>query len=219
MRVTMLAVLLVMGCSKSLEPVEDETTDDVEADTDTDTDVDSDADSDSDSDSDADTDTDTDPNALDCSAFYPTDAPGWQGTTCMTGMISCNQTIDATNDGGSYFFSGTEYDQMFCRGEDDWTDTFNGPERVYELYVPANTVADVNLETPCNTLALRVLSTGDRCASREALTCDAYDSVTPYEQEVTTLLGGTQGRTFQIIVDGINDQIANFRLSVDCVSR
>ncbi|MCO4747287.1 MAG: hypothetical protein KC912_20985 [Proteobacteria bacterium] len=220
MRIIGIALLLVMGCSQRLEPVNDETdSGEADTDTDTDTDADTDADADSDSDADTDTDTDTDTDALDCSGNYFTPTIGFGGTECLTSALSCGDSFEATTENGSTSFDHDDYDDMGCNGQDDLTDNFSAAERVYELWVPANTEAKVSLEmaSGCNTLSLRVLETADQCTHYGLnTTCNAYTRVDPWNIEVDNLYGRTNGYMHQVIVDGKNGNTAVFRLSVDC---
>ena len=181
-----------------------------DADTDSDSDSDSDADTDSDSDSDSDSD-------VDCGADYVTPAPSG---VCLTGALPCDGTvIYATNEGGSEY-----YDMRDFRGVcDDWAasegdDIYDGPERVYEIEVPAGEYASIFIDSPCATLDARIIHGTKECPD-DINTCGApqYAGATKWEElTFNSVFGGSSGERYEIVVESYDDAIGNFSISADC---
>lgn len=76
--------------------------------------------------------------------------------TCITGKLSCGDTVVGHTVGGSNQFDSRFYEKFFCTPAT--TDHDDGNERVYELELPDGAQhADVWLDTPCADLDLAAM--------------------------------------------------------------
>jgi len=183
-----------------------------------DTDTDTDADADTDADTDVDTDVDT--SSLDalpddfCERSFPTDAPA--GPACLTGTLSCGDSVDGTLVGGRSEFDAAMYALWYCTPNLD-LEPYDGPERVYAVELPAHTHASFVLQTPCADLDVFALywPDADTCPDVTDPTreCDAGDGSA--DIDVAEILSVEPERDL-VVVDGREGEQANFRLTVLC---
>jgi hypothetical protein len=214
MRVSLFLLVLAQGCDAFTVKASDDSGhgfgDSAEADTDADTDTD--ADSDTDSDADGDTDTDTDADL--CDASLSSASPGGPG--CYTGVLSCGDVVEATNEGGDSSYVGEDWESWFCTPNLDRHD-YDSPERVYQMFIPARTTATFDFATPCEDLDLFVLywADEDTCPTSGAITpeCEAADNE---EDRDTVSVWSDVGAQYLVIVDGRDGGTGNFRVSVTC---
>ncbi len=188
---------------------------DTDADTDTDSDSDVDADTDTDSDVDADTDSDVDADTDTDSDFCDPDSPDpLEGPACLSGSISCGQSITATTVGGSDHFGAAHYENFFCLIPDA---TYNGTERVYAMDLPAESVAEISLFSPCGDLDLVVLrwEDEDSCPTTSTAVAQCEAETTSAGGTITDLYSDRDSR-YLVIVDGKENLEENFTVSVDC---
>lgn len=184
-----------------------------DGDADSGSDGDADSDSDADTDTDADSDADTDADDQLCDRDLPGTSPG---DTCVSEDIACGQAIEGTPSGGDADWVGDDYTAAFCFPNLENHD-YAGPERIYALVVPANTVATVALDAPCADMDLAVLRwEGDGCpgSSDPLSTCEGSDAVGDDSVQVSW----DQETRWLVIVEAKDDRDAdeNFRLAVSC---
>ena len=181
---------------------------DADADGDADSDSDGDGDSDSDADSDADGDTDWDPG-LDCDATYSTAAPG--AGDCLTGALKCGDVITATTQGGSDVYDGDFYSAAKCFVP---FSSYDGPERVYEVELPADVVATISLSAPCSDHAIAFARWEDdsRCPTQDhtITSCEGKEDASGAE---LTMWSDRDSR-YLLIVDGAS--ASPFAVKIEC---
>ncbi|MEY3213367.1 MAG: hypothetical protein RIT28_3848 [Pseudomonadota bacterium] len=179
-----------------------------DADADGDADSDADGDGDSDSDSDADGDTDWDPG-LDCDASYSTAAPG--AGDCLTGALKCGDVITATTQGGSDVYDGDFYSAAKCFVP---FTSYDGPERVYEVDLPADVVATISLSAPCSDhgIAFARWEDDSRCPNEDhtITSCEGKEDSSGAE---LTMWSDRESR-YLLIVDGAS--ASPFAVKIEC---
>ncbi len=205
------------GCDLiEVKPSDAEETGQADADTDADSDADSDADTDSDTDADTDADTDTDVDWI-CDENPSTAAPG--GPDCWSGTLSCGDVVVGTNEGGSNDYAGENWEDWYCTPNVDRWD-YDAPERVYSLFIPAETTAFFTFDTPCADLDLFVLywADEDTCPTGDAniRECEAVDDTGIGGEDEILQVWSDVGAQYLVVVDGRSGETGNWRLTVDC---
>lgn len=152
---------------------------------------------------------------LDCDATYDTTAPA--GPDCLTSVISCGDVVEGTTLGGSSIMDAELYESAFCFVP--FSD-YDGPERVYELSLPADTTAYVTLEAPCKDLGFALMrwSYEDECPTGDEhgiLDCNGQPSGTTGNTKEAQVWAEKDTR-FVLSVDGAAGAAAPYRLSVVC---
>ncbi|MCP4810596.1 MAG: hypothetical protein GY913_33065 [Proteobacteria bacterium] len=152
---------------------------------------------------------------LDCDAAYDTTAPS--GPDCLTGTITCGQTIEGTTLGGSTVMDSDLYESAYCFVP--FTD-YDGPERAYELQLEADTTAYVTLEAPCGDLGFGLMrwSYEDTCPTGEEhgiLDCNGQPSDSTSNTKEAQVWAEKDTR-FVLAVDGSAGGGAPFRITVEC---
>ena len=150
---------------------------------------------------------------LDCDGTFDDSAPG--GPDCLTGVVTCGETIEGHTRGGSSAMGQDLYESAFCFVP--FTD-YSGPERVYELQLPADTTAYVTLEAPCGDLGFAMMRWSDEetCPTGEdhsILDCNGQPADTTGNTKDAQVWAEKDTR-FVISVDGAEP--AAFRLNVEC---
>ncbi|HJN73985.1 MAG TPA: hypothetical protein QGF58_08645 [Myxococcota bacterium] len=150
---------------------------------------------------------------LDCDADYDFSEPA--GPDCITGVLHCGDVIEGHTRGGSSGMDSEFYRSAFCFVP--YT-AYDGPERVYELELEADTEATVTLEAPCSDLGFAAArwSDEDVCPSGDdhaILDCNgaAADSVSDTKSNTFWAEKATR---FIVAVDGASP--AAYRLTVEC---
>ncbi len=119
--------------------------------------------------------------------------------------------------GGERGFDGASYESKFCA---PGTEPYSGSERVYRLDLPAQTKADIELESPCADLDLFAMTWSDegRCPGPK-------HSVSICEADVKKKGGAVHIENVKnplrwlVVVDGKGGVEAPFQLRVTCVGR
>jgi hypothetical protein len=148
-------------------------------------------------------------SVVECGATYPT--PDVTGV-CLTEVLDCDVTIEATTVGGSTHYNLPLWEDAQCA---DWLlggpdDSLDAAERVYELNVPDGMFANVTM-WPCENLELRARNGATECS--DSPTACRGSRGTWKEQDLSSLPGNTR---WEIIVDGFDGASGNFVLEVDC---
>jgi len=150
---------------------------------------------------------------LNCEGSYDDSAPA--GPDCLTGVVSCGDVVEGHTRGGSTILDRTFYESAYCFVP---FTSYDGPERVYELALDADTNATVTLEAPCGDLGLAAArwTPEDECPSGEdhaILDCNgaAADSVSDTK---TATFWAENATRFVVAVDGAEP--APFRLTIEC---
>ena len=151
---------------------------------------------------------------LDCALRPPAPVPLDE---CMTGEISCGDTLVATTMRGSdYFNFDDHYASWFCTPFPEGD--YDGVERVYSFTHPGGgTYVSIDLESPCAELDLIVLKypwERNECPTDGALIyeCEWEDET----GDDSLLLYDSSEAHYYIIVEARNNDEAVFQLSVTC---
>lgn len=141
----------------------------------------------------------------------PPDGPG-----CLSGTITCGQTVVGHTLGGGNHFTTQFYEKKQCTPAT--TDHDGGDERVYKLEIPeGDHRVTVHLDTPCADLDLASMRwSGDDCPTLEdALqTCDMWPKPGTESEKVTMV--SRKASTWLLVVEGKGDAEGAFSLTVDC---
>ena len=135
---------------------------------------------------------------------------------CSTAALRCGQTLRGHTRGGARGFDGGNYERWYCA---PGVKQYTGPERVYRLDLPAQTTADIRLESPCADLDLfaMVWTDDSRCPSSHPINnCEAdvhRGGGQVHIENVKNALG------WLVVVEGKAGELAPFELSVACEPR
>lgn len=155
------------------------------------------------------------PDDVECGEPYETPEPGAAGEgECVTGVLTCGETVQGTNAGGSLVFSN-EYEQAFewCSGLGEGND-LSGPERVYLLEVPEGVEVVSARLSSCQDSELLWYQTSQVCPE-ERLNCQ-YATVGSTRSQSEDILLGSSG-VIWFVVEGLGNDGGNFALTVDCL--
>ena len=159
-------------------------------------------------------DTEVPTDELDCTPGAYT-LPEPPTDSCVVQELSCGDTIDGSTAGGSTSFDRDVWEAAMCL---DYLlldpGHLDAPERVFHVTIPTGMFGAVALTSPCARLDLRTVNTDLDC-NTSAQNCTAA-SGTFASSTVNSLVGGSSGERYEIIVDGYDGDEGNFRLSVDC---
>ena len=152
---------------------------------------------------------------FDCDGAYDDSLP--EGPDCLSGVLQCGDVVEGTTRGGSSQLTRDFYESAYCFVP---YNAYDGPERVYELELEANTTATVTLEAPCGDLGFGAARWSDTetCPAEEGhaiLDCNGQPSDTVGDTKDAEFWAEDDTR-FIISVDG--DEPAAFRLTVECRS-
>ncbi len=146
---------------------------------------------------------------MSCDAAVSTDPP----VNCLSGTITCGQTIEGTTVGGGAHWNDDFYAGAFCFPAGDGR---SGPERVYEFRAPAYADVRVRLQSDCVELDVAAI------AWDYDGTCPGVNHPIP-ECEGDAKPGGGQlhltsfkERGYLIAIEGKQGASGAFRLSVEC---
>jgi hypothetical protein len=135
---------------------------------------------------------------------------------CLSGVVTCGQTIEGTTVGGDSAFDDAFYASAFCFPAGD---RHSASERVYLLNAPADSELTVSLASTCVDLDLAIL------AWNWEGSCPTENHPIPECEGDATPGGGTvhvstfNARSYLIAVDGKKGATGPFRLTVECRSR
>jgi hypothetical protein len=145
-----------------------------------------------------------------CKRALSQDPPA--GPDCVSSVISCGETLEATTGGGSEQFYSGVYEDWFCTIPPA---NYNGPERVFLLDITGSKDIDIDLDAGCGEVDLFAMHWADD-------TCP-YEGVSIFECEGATKTGDDhidlftdQDYRFYIVVESRSGDAVNFRLSVSC---
>jgi len=151
---------------------------------------------------------------VDCGEDYPTPTPRNNG---IMGTIECGGEVEGNNRKGNMNWGDDFYQKAFCTPQrNDYEDS---PEAVYELIVPANVQAEVQLTTDCVDLDLVSVGWQD---TKDVPLLKHHNRIRECEFDDKpgsghlTLLTVDRAQRFLIGVDGKYGEVGNFRLSVKC---
>lgn len=157
-----------------------------------------------------------DPTALtdiDCDAVS---SPPVDDATCITGTLSCGDSIVGHTEGGVQRFDTRFYEKFFCTPAT--TNHDSGGERVYVLEMPEGKHhAVVELTTPCADLDLAVMRyEGDGCPDHTS-TIDVCDMNRKKGRQGEKVRIASKDRSrWLVVVEGVDDQDGAFGLKVTC---
>jgi hypothetical protein len=152
--------------------------------------------------------------AADCDSV-PKDAP-IEGPDCITGVLSCGDTVVGHTQGGSNKFTTRFYEKHFCTPAT--TDHDSGDERVYQLNMPdGDWTADVYLDTPCGDLDLAALKwTGESCPTEASMVGQCEMSVREGGHREHLKLSSRKATSWLLAVEGKDASEGAFALVVTC---
>lgn len=138
------------------------------------------------------------------------------GPDCLTGTISCGQTIVGHTKGGVNLYNTKFYERNFCTPA--LTDHSGGDERVYKLVMPpGENKAFVYLDTPCADLDIAAINaTGDTCPTDSTLVprCEMFPKRSTNREKLEIVSQGPS--TWWIVVEGVDDEEGPFAIHVQC---
>lgn len=139
------------------------------------------------------------------------------GSSCITGVLECGQTITGHTGGGVTQFDSEFYAKKFCTPQT--TDHSGGGERIYKLHLEDPTVAVVTLDTPCADLDLFGVKWPDRSSTPECPNighnikqCEANRKDGTTREEIRLNTDGD----WLIVVEGVDANEGAFALTVQC---
>jgi hypothetical protein len=149
----------------------------------------------------------------------PFDDSSPSGPDCLTGTISCGETLTGHTRGGSSILGSEFYESAFCfvPFEDN-----AGPERVYELVVEQPSDVFVTMESDCGvdlSFAVALWYDEETCPSGEDHAigdCNGYPQGSGNDIQVFADKVGTR---YIVAVDSSAGSPGPFRLSVECSPR
>lgn len=155
------------------------------------------------------------PRPEDCDEARATTAPG--GPDCLSGVLSCGDTLEATTEGGSTQLDGGLYEDGYCFVP---FEDYEGPERAYELLVPPETLVTLIADFSCQDMALvaALWSDEDTCPYEGAGLYVCEGKSVSSGAEVLILPDDAEAR-YVVVVDSPAGQEGNFSLEVVCESR
>ncbi|MCP4808322.1 MAG: hypothetical protein GY913_33480 [Proteobacteria bacterium] len=134
---------------------------------------------------------------------------------CVTGPLSCGSVLEDRTTGGHSQWSNDHYRTLFCHPiHHDW----DGPERVYRLVLPAQTVATVELESEGDLDLFALSWPHDDCPTTQ-MSVSSCDADVGTSGGSLTLVTQDRDQTFLVAADGKSALEGAFRLSVECVAR
>lgn len=147
-----------------------------------------------------------------CEQPFKTDQP--RGCTSQT--ITCGSVVEGNNANMPRHFSDQFYVTHFCTPQRHYYE--ESGEALYRMEVPANTQADIRLDSDCADLDVSSMGWADTSE------CPAENTTRLAECEMDTKPGGGKIRVttvdkpqvFVVAVDGKQGATGNFRLTVTC---
>jgi hypothetical protein len=147
-----------------------------------------------------------------------TDGGPVTGPGCISGTLSCGETLRGHTKGGGKHFDTKFYEKKFC-----WPATQDhdgGDERVYQLNIPEGDKikATVTLSTPCTDLDIAAIEwdrTQCPTISNHINRCETTTK-SGKKSETLKLMSGPEGSTWLLVVEGKDDEEGAFSISVEC---
>ncbi|MCB9741626.1 MAG: hypothetical protein H6741_01850 [Alphaproteobacteria bacterium] len=133
---------------------------------------------------------------------------------CFTETIGCDAHVEGHTAGGVNNWEGLFYRRHYCT---PMPADYSGTERVYRFEMPANTLAEVELVSPCADLDLFVIvwPDTDRCPTAEHLVSECEADVKPGGGKVQ-LFTDRHAKTYLIGVEGKGAVDGAFRVNTRC---
>lgn len=133
---------------------------------------------------------------------------------CFTDTIGCDAHVEGHTEGGVNNWEGLFYRRHYCT---PLPGDYSGTERVYRFEMPANTLADIELVSPCADLDLFVIvwPDTDRCPREDHLISECESDVKPGGGKVS-LFTDHHPKTYLIGVDGKAAANGAFRINTKC---
>jgi len=141
---------------------------------------------------------------------------GVDGPDCISGTISCGETVVGHTIGGTNHFSTRFYEKHHCTPAT--TDHNGGEERVYLLNMPdGDWTADVYLDTPCADLDLAAVKwTGDACPNESSPVGRCEMTVRDGGSREHVRLSSRKATSWLVAVEGKSDNEGAFAVVVQC---
>lgn len=139
-----------------------------------------------------------------------------EGPGCITGRISCGETVIGHTIGGVRRFDTRFYERAFCTPA--LTNHDGGDERIYRLDMPDGPwTAVVTLDTPCADLDLAAIRwDGDDCPTPSHIIhqCEMWPKDGTAREQVR--LASTSQSSWFLVVEGKDEHEGAFALTVQC---
>jgi hypothetical protein len=167
-------------------------------------------DADADSDADADADSDVDPDCDDPPA--PVD---YDEANCITDTLSCGGALTAVTTGGTSNLDGRDYSSVWgC--EVVGTESYQGPERMFEFLHPGTGFVTISLESPCEDLDLFAMywSFADSCVRSGVSIIECEGDISTGGGAVS--IWNNEPARYVVVVEGEFGEDAPFTLRADC---
>jgi hypothetical protein len=135
---------------------------------------------------------------------------------CLSGTLTCGQTIFGHTENGGSRFTGPFYTKKFCEA---LADPYPGEERVYKFSMTPQQVATIELTSNCGDLDLFILQwRGDECPEMNHMVHNCEADTTSRGGSIV-LEAITNPRHFLIVIEGKRGIDAPFELTAECKSR
>ena len=138
------------------------------------------------------------------------------GPDCITGVLSCGDTIVGTTKGGGSRYTTKFYESNQCTPAT--TNHDGGDERVYRFDFPeGDWHANVYLDTPCADLDLAAMAfNGDVCPTTadSTMRCEMWPKPRNKTEKVRLVSRGAP--TWYIAVEGKDEEEGAFAIRVEC---
>jgi len=138
---------------------------------------------------------------------------------CVSSTLSCGSSIITTTQGGNMVMNADDYLGWYCTPFPEGD--YNGPERTFNVTVPAGMKATFALESPCDELDIFALRwelwmTDEMCPeyNNSVLECEADDSRADGSVEIVA--DPTRDTNYLVIIDGPEGQQQPFALDITC---
>jgi hypothetical protein len=139
--------------------------------------------------------------------------------TCVSDVLTCGQSVVTTTQGGNSVMDAEDYLAWFCTPFPDGE--YKGPERTFNVTVPAGQVATFTLESPCDDLDIFALrwelwDSNEQCPDHgnSVVECEVDDSRDG--GTVTVYADPTRDTNYLVMIDGPAGQEQAFALDIDC---
>jgi len=139
-----------------------------------------------------------------------------EGPDCLSGTLSCGDTIVGHTIGGTKRFNTKFYEKHFCTPAT--TDHDGGDERIYRLDMPdGDWTAEVFLDTPCADLDLAAVKwTDDTCPSEASNVLQCEMAIKDGGRREHVRLSSRNATSWLVAVEGKANQEGAFALVVTC---
>ena len=134
---------------------------------------------------------------------------------CVTASVACGDTVEDHTRGGHSAWSNDHYRTLFCWSiHHDW----DGPERIYRLELPEQTVAEVGMVADQDLDLFALSWPHEGCPSQDHSVSACEADVGSGASELV-LVTQERAQTWLIAVDGKHAAEGAFRLDVECTPR